>query len=104
MTLQTKGHMITTVSTLCVGVHYHEADQLGSITCEELVTLLREPNNVADSNAIRVWVKRGERQVSVGYVSRATARWLAVLIDAASRDDSWRLAFVGKVRAAGATA
>ena len=97
----TKGRVVVTVPTLCVGIYYHEAGQLGHVTDEETAFLKREPNNVADEHAIRVSVQRDGRRVNVGYVSRATARWMASLIDAASSDDTWRLVFVGKVRAAG---
>eukprot|EP00966_Prymnesium_polylepis_P010578 243819-Prymnesium_polylepis.1 len=58
MPLSTKGRVVVVVSTLCVGIHYHEAGRPGNVTDEETAFLKREPNNVADEHAIRVSVQR----------------------------------------------
>jgi hypothetical protein len=63
------------------GTSYHEAAvKSGRFTPGANVRLVREPNNVHDSNAIAVYAETGRRVV--GYVPKGQARRLARLLDA----------------------
>lgn len=63
------------------GTAYHEAAvKAGKFTPGAAVRLVREPDNVHDSNAIAVYAEKGRRLA--GYVPKGQARRLAPLLDA----------------------
>ena len=75
-----------------VGLRYHD----GIARAGELMSLVREPDNQYDPNAIRVYNSQGH---GVGYISRRQAASIARTMDAGARiygrvlrrADRWRL-------------
>lgn len=66
------------VEALVVGIKFHRGHAEG-VAQDDVVQLLREPNNPYDSNAIRVCLKTGE---TLGYLAKESAAVIAKEMDA----------------------
>ncbi len=71
---------LLTVNTVIVGVRFYSgaADLLARITEVESFTLIREPDNKHDRNAIAVYVD----DMKCGHIPAPQAKFLAPLLDA----------------------